>query len=58
MIPRMNIIAWGNVVPWVDLRQLEQDLVISRALVELFSHPGRGLGADLRNDRALRNLRW
>ena len=37
MIPVMNIIAWGNVVPWSEQRQIEQDLVISRALVELFS---------------------
>lgn len=37
MIPEQNIVAWGNVVPWVDPRQVEQDLIISRALVEIFS---------------------
>ena len=37
MIPAQNIVAWGNVVPWTDLRQVEQDLIISRALVEIFS---------------------
>ena len=37
MIPAMNIIAWGNVAPWAEQRQIEQDLVISRALVEMFS---------------------
>ena len=37
MIPAQNIVAWGNVVPWADLRQVEQDLIISRALVEIFS---------------------
>lgn len=37
MIPVMNIIAWGNVAPWAEQRQVEQDLVISRALVDLFS---------------------
>jgi hypothetical protein len=31
MIPMMNVVAWGRVVPWVDLRQVEQDLIISRA---------------------------
>lgn len=36
MIPAQNIVAWGNVVPWTDPRQVEQDLVISRALVEVF----------------------
>ena len=33
MIPTMNIIAWGNRVPWVAQRQVEQDLIISRALL-------------------------
>ena len=37
MIPAMNIIAWGNVAPWAEQRQIEQDLIISRAVVELFS---------------------
>ncbi len=37
MIPAKNIVAWGNVVPWADQRQVEQDLIISRALVEIFS---------------------
>ncbi len=39
MIPTQNIVAWGNVAPWTEARQIEQDLIISRALVELFSHP-------------------
>ena len=37
MIPAQNIVAWGNVVPWADQRQVEQDLIISRALVDIFS---------------------
>lgn len=37
MISAQNIVAWGNVVPWADQRQVEQDLIISRALVEMFS---------------------
>lgn len=37
MIPSQNIVAWSNVVPWADQRQVEQDLIISRALVEVFS---------------------
>lgn len=39
MIPTMNLIAWGNVVPWPEQRQVEQDLIISRAIVELFADP-------------------
>ncbi|WP_043586807.1 nucleotidyl transferase AbiEii/AbiGii toxin family protein [Geminisphaera colitermitum] len=37
MIPYLNIIAWGQVVPWGTQRQVEQDLIICRALVALFS---------------------
>ena len=39
MIPRDYITEWRAVVPWVEDVQVEQDLVISRALVEIFSHP-------------------
>jgi Nucleotidyl transferase AbiEii toxin, Type IV TA system len=39
MIPRLNITAWGQTVPWVDERQVEQDLIISRAIIELFNDP-------------------
>lgn len=35
MIPSQNIIAWGSVVPWADQRQIEQDLIISRALIDI-----------------------
>lgn len=37
MIPSQSLVAWSNVVPWADQRQVEQDLIISRALVEVFS---------------------
>lgn len=37
MISAQNIVAWGNDVSWADQRQVEQDLIISRALVEIFS---------------------
>ncbi|NJM36316.1 MAG: nucleotidyl transferase AbiEii/AbiGii toxin family protein, partial [Rhodomicrobium sp.] len=37
MIPAMNITAWAKTTPWAEQRQVEQDLIISRALVELFS---------------------
>ena len=36
MIPAQNLVAWGNVVPWTDLRQVELDLIISRALIVVF----------------------
>ncbi len=39
MIPRDYVTEWRAHAPWVDDAQVEQDLVISRALVELFSDP-------------------
>lgn len=39
MIPRDYITEWRSEAPWVQDFQVEQDLVISRALVEIFSHP-------------------
>ena len=39
MIPRDYITEWRARAPWVPDAQVEQDLVVTRALVELFSHP-------------------
>ena len=39
MIPHDYITAWRAEAPWIEDFQVEQDLVISRALVEIFSHP-------------------
>ena len=37
MIPRSDIIAWRKVAPWQSNEQVEQDLVICRSLVEIYS---------------------
>lgn len=37
MIPQAYITEWGRQVPWQTNEQVEQDLVICRALVEIFS---------------------
>ncbi|TIW52060.1 MAG: nucleotidyl transferase AbiEii/AbiGii toxin family protein, partial [Mesorhizobium sp.] len=39
MIPLDYITAWNRVVPWASQRQVEQDLIISRAIVAIFSDP-------------------
>jgi predicted nucleotidyltransferase component of viral defense system len=39
VIPRDYITEWRREAPWVQDFQVEQDLVISRALVEISSHP-------------------
>lgn len=38
MIPRADITAWREYAPWKTNEQVEQDLAISRFLVELFSN--------------------
>lgn len=38
MIPQTEIIKWGKSVPWKTNEQIEQDLVICRALVEIFNN--------------------
>jgi len=39
MIPLDYITAWRGNAPWPQLSQIEQDLIICRALVELYTHP-------------------
>ena len=38
MIPHDHITEWRAHAPWVQASQVEQDLIIARALVEMFSH--------------------
>ena len=39
MIPQKYIIEWSKTSPWQSSTQVEQDLVIERALVRIFSDP-------------------
>jgi hypothetical protein len=39
VIPAQNIIAWSRTAPWAEVRQIEQDLIIARALVAIFRDP-------------------
>jgi predicted nucleotidyltransferase component of viral defense system len=39
MIPKASIIEWRQYAPWKTDAQIEQDLILSRVLVELFSDP-------------------
>jgi hypothetical protein len=39
MIPRAYIQEWSATTPWRELRQVEQDLIISRALCDIFTEP-------------------
>lgn len=39
MIQKAFITQWGTVVPWSSPRLVEQDLIICRTLVSIFSDP-------------------
>ncbi|MFZ1882063.1 MAG: nucleotidyl transferase AbiEii/AbiGii toxin family protein [Rhodoplanes sp.] len=56
MIPRDYITEWRAQAPWVDDFQVEQDLVISRALVAIFSHPLLSKSLAFRGGTALYKL--
>ena len=48
--------AWRQVAPWADDAMVEQDLVISRALVEMFSDPMLAAELAFRGGTALHKL--
>jgi predicted nucleotidyltransferase component of viral defense system len=58
MIPRDYITAWAAVAPWPSRRQVEQDLLISRALVEIFSDPYLRKELRFRGGTALNKLHF
>ena len=56
MIPVDFIAEWRERVPWVQSSQVEQDLVISRALVEIFGDPNLARALAFRGGTALFKL--
>jgi predicted nucleotidyltransferase component of viral defense system len=56
MIPQAYITEWSNVVPWQNNAQVEQDLIICRALVEIFSNPFLKTKLAFRGGTALHKL--
>lgn len=56
MIPAAHIYAWQARAPWADIAQVEQDLVLSRAIVELFSEPAARQLLAFRGGTALHKL--
>ncbi|HEX5051583.1 MAG TPA: nucleotidyl transferase AbiEii/AbiGii toxin family protein [Planctomycetota bacterium] len=56
MIPRDYITEWRAHAPWADDAQVELDLVISRALVELFADPVLAERLAFRGGTALHKL--
>jgi predicted nucleotidyltransferase component of viral defense system len=58
MIPGANLTAWGQVVPWAEPKQVEQDLIISRAIVAIFSDPFLRAELRFRGGTALNKLHF
>lgn len=56
MIPQAYITEWANQVPWQTNEQVEQDLVICRALVEIFSDEWLAESLAFRGGTALHKL--
>ena len=56
MIPQGNITAWRASAPWADDAQVEQDLVITRAVIELFAESDVGGRVALRGGTSLNKL--
>jgi len=56
MIPLANVVQWRQFAPWANDIQVEQDLILSRILVEIFSHPFLAKKLAIRGGTALHKL--
>jgi predicted nucleotidyltransferase component of viral defense system len=56
MIPMAYITQWRQIAPWPDDMQVEQDLILSRAIVEIFSNPFLSQQLAFRGGTALHKL--
>lgn len=58
MIPGAHITAWSKHAPWPSEDQVEQDLIISRALIDIFSDPYLATELRFRGGTALNKLHF
>ena len=56
MIPQAAIIEWREIASWKTVSMVEQDLIISRAIVEIFNDPYLSPRLALRGGTALHKL--
>jgi len=56
MIPKNFIIEWTQFAPWPQLEQIEQDLIITTALIKLYQHPMMNEKFAFRGGTALHKL--
>lgn len=58
MIPWAHIVGWRNSAPWISHAQVEQDLIMSRALVAIFHEPFLAGRLAFRGGTALHKLHF
>src|SRR5579863_6295411 len=56
MIPIAQITQWRSIAPWPDDMQVEQDLILSRMLIEIFSNSFLNKELAFRGGTALHKL--
>jgi predicted nucleotidyltransferase component of viral defense system len=56
VIPKKYIIEWTDKVQWQELYQIEQDLIITRALLSLYKHPVLKTSLAFRGGTALNKI--
>jgi predicted nucleotidyltransferase component of viral defense system len=56
LIPAAYLQEWGTKAPWPDSRQVEQDLIICRALCDLFNSPALAGKIAFRGGTAINKL--
>jgi len=56
MIPKKHILQWSAKAPWTLESQIEQDLILSRIIVEIFSDPFLAKQLAFRGGTALHKL--
>ena len=56
MIPQANLLEWKDNAPWSSLQLIEHDLILSRAICELYQHPVIGETLVFRGGTALHKL--
>lgn len=56
MIPKAFIVAWRQFAPWISDAQVEQDLIMSRAMVALFENRTLAKTVAFRGGTALHKL--
>lgn len=56
MIPNYCLAEWRQEAPWVEDYQVEQDLIISRALIDLYKNPKIRSSLAFRGGTALNKL--